>query len=1074
VPRPHLERPVAAAQRRRLTTLVGGIGFGKSTLAEVATRHLDPAWYALTSHDQSLGIVARGIVDALRLRVPALPSDLVLAAAGTQGPDADHDDAQRADAYAALLGAALDDLLDEDLLLVVDGLHQIEEAPAALRLVEGILRQAPRRLHILVISRRHLPFHVERLEDSGQLFEITGPALAFSVEETAALLGLIAGPEAAELADSVQGLAGGWPIATRMTVEMLRRIPVRDRAASLRGWEAREMPLLASLTAQMLADEPEETQRLLATLAHLDEFNVELCEELGFSTARTLVADLLDHGIYLSAGAGPTGHLRLNPLVRREVLSSAPLPADSADDLQRRAARWHALHGDWMACLELHITAGHHDETVDLLARHGDRLLTEGHARALVRAAMSLPPASRTAEVERIEGRAREILGDWEGALACFRHIVPAEGSIAAGDAWRIGLIHHLRGDLDLALATYERGRTGPKEDRTDVALLLAWHAAARWLRGEVHAVAVLAAAALEAAGETEDDRALAAAHTVAAMVCAFEGDRAGNEMHYLRALDHAERARDVLQTIRIHVNRASHHTEEGRYTQALSELEIGLRLADLAGFASFRALALSNAGEAKLRLGRLEEAVSDLVAARSIYERLGSHLIAYPLVHLGTVHRERGERSLARACYEEAIEQARHAGDLQGLVPALTGLARLLRSVDSDSARRYADEAVRAGPVLGHAAALLARGWVAAEDDDRELAAELVERAAAVGRRRRDPMVLAESLELEAALGRVDKERMEQLDEARAIWERLRCPHGELRVELARARLLPPPAGIELGARCERRARRLGFRELADAASRLADEVGDGPVPEIAIFTLGGFRVELGGRALTPENWQSRKARILMKILIARHGGPVNRELILEALWPGEDPARSGSRLSVTLSTLRSVLDPGHARESDFLVGADRTTVWLVSGAAWIDVVEFLAAADRGLDAHRAGARNTGWLERAVALYRGDFLEEATYEEWALGMREQARLAYIAVLHALADHALAEARPDDAARAYLRVLELDHYDEPAHLGLVEAMITAGRHGEAHRLYGVYAARMDELGGEAVPYPHRP
>jgi DNA-binding SARP family transcriptional activator len=52
-----------------------------------------------------------------------------------------------------------------------------------------------------------------------------------------------------------------------------------------------------------------------------------------------------------------------------------------------------------------------------------------------------------------------------------------------------------------------------------------------------------------------------------------------------------------------------------------------------------------------------------------------------------------------------------------------------------------------------------------------------------------------------------------------------------------------------------------------------------------------------------------------------------------------------------------------------------------------------------------------------------------------------------------------------------LRILEIDRYDEQAHLGLVTALAGAGRHGEAHRHYLNYRRAMDDLGVEPAPFP---
>jgi DNA-binding SARP family transcriptional activator len=191
-----------------------------------------------------------------------------------------------------------------------------------------------------------------------------------------------------------------------------------------------------------------------------------------------------------------------------------------------------------------------------------------------------------------------------------------------------------------------------------------------------------------------------------------------------------------------------------------------------------------------------------------------------------------------------------------------------------------------------------------------------------------------------------------------------------------------------------------------------------------------------------------------------------------MEALWPGQSPGPLGNRLSVLLSTVRGVLDPGKRRDQDHFVGADKNAVWLDETNLSVDVEEFLRTADEALRLHRdGGSHAVGRLAAAESVYAGDFLEEDAYEEWALAMREEARATYIAVARALADTAAARGDVDATTRYSLRVLERDPYDEPAHLGLVAALEQAGRHGEARRRFHAYCARMDEIGVESAPFP---
>lgn len=306
----------------------------------------------------------------------------------------------------------------------------------------------------------------------------------------------------------------------------------------------------------------------------------------------------------------------------------------------------------------------------------------------------------RSVAVDRLEGEARHLKGDWEGALTCFGRVARSDGPLAPGIAWRMGLIHHVAGDLDVALSLYSRGVDG--EGLTaDHALVRAWAAAAHWLRSDLPETRRFAEEAWALSRLTSDDRALAACHTALALVAAMEGDRRANDAHYIRALRHAERAGDVQQVIRIRANRGSRLSEEGRYEEALAELDAAITLGELNGFGSFWALSLTNRGQVLAQLGRLDEAMRELLVARDEYQRLESRLVSYPLAHMGYVHLARGETALARAAYEEALEVAEGPGNVQGLSQALAGLARALVDRDPDQARRrstWAEALVRDG----------------------------------------------------------------------------------------------------------------------------------------------------------------------------------------------------------------------------------------------------------------------------------------------------------------------------------------------------------------------------------------
>lgn len=262
---------------------------------------------------------------------------------------------------------------------------------------------------------------------------------------------------------------------------------------------------------------------------------------------------------------------------------------------------------------------------------------------------------------------------------------------------------------------------------------------------------------------------------------------------------------------------------------------------------------------------------------------------------------------------------------------------------------------------------------------------------------------------------------------------------------------------------RLHRRARRIVFGPPTAAELKAGVSIG----------CLGAFWVFRDGAPVPASAWQSKKARTLLKILVARRGRSTTRDFLMEALWPEEDPERLANRLSVALATARAVLDPAKRHPPDHFVTGDKDAIRLNPANLPVDVESFMAAAERGLalDREGQGEEAESLLRAAEAAYAGDFLEEDLYEDWAAALREEARSAYVAVARALARRAAAATDYDSTARYYLRILEKDGWDEGAHLGLVEALERAGRHGEARRRYRTYAERMAEIEVPVTAFP---
>jgi len=1062
VPAPHViarsrvAAALAVAAQRRVTAMVAGAGFGKTTALAAWASEQHCAWYTVSALDRDPIALAKGLLTSLTLRVPGLADALAPALDGARGPDARGGDV--AGALIPALAEALHTRLTTDVTLVLDELQELEGEEAAVRLVTELCHTAPPRLHLVLASRTDLPLAASALRLAGQLQLLTADALGFDVPETAALLDAVAGPPGP--AAEVQRLTGGWPAAVRLVAEALAGAAHPDRVLARMVAADGAVRLVEDLLDREV---PADLAGLLRTAAVLDAFHAPLLRAVGIADADRLLDSAARRGVHVVPAPSPDGWYTLTPLSRAYARTRLAIVPEEVAEVHIRAAEWHAANGGPATALRYLCLAGDGSGVATLLETAGAVLLAGGHAAAVLDALALVPAKDRTPALDLVEGEACQLRGDWDQAVTCLSRLIPDDGPAPAAAAWRLGMIQHLRGEPELALELYVRGRADPDGSAADLALTAAWGAAAAWLTGDADTCRALAADGLTLAESTSDHRALAAVHTALAMLAALDGDRRGNDMHYLRALDHAQKAGDVLQVIRIRANRGSRFLEEGYYTEAIAELETAIGLAEVAGFDSLRTLALYNRGEAARWLGRLEDAARDFSAALAEWQRLGSRMAGYALEGLAAVQADQGHLSLARAAYEEAIELAEPTGDVQGLVPALAGLATVLAPDDPETAAKLTARALALPGSLGHTEALLAAGRIALRRGDPDGLRRYADEAAGTARRRRDRAAIAESLELRGAAAVDPAEKVALLSEAEALWAALRCPLPLARIRLALART--GLSDVDLSD-VERTCRELGARTLAaEAAAARAARSRTRP-PEVAVRVLGAFRVLRAGEPVPYGAWQSRKARDLLKILVSRRGAPVPREVLCELLWPQAEPVRAQGRLSVAISTLRAVLDPQRGHGPDRYIASGEGAVRLRLEQVDVDVEAFLRLA-----AAAAGTPGTDALSAAEAAYTGDFCEEDRYADWAQALREEARATYVSITRSLAYRHAERDDHEAAVRYLLRLLASEPYDEQAHLALVRELDATGRHGDARRMYRGYAARMAELGVELAPYP---
>ncbi|MCL6525688.1 MAG: winged helix-turn-helix domain-containing protein [Thermaceae bacterium] len=235
---------------------------------------------------------------------------------------------------------------------------------------------------------------------------------------------------------------------------------------------------------------------------------------------------------------------------------------------------------------------------------------------------------------------------------------------------------------------------------------------------------------------------------------------------------------------------------------------------------------------------------------------------------------------------------------------------------------------------------------------------------------------------------------------------------------------------------------------------------------PLLEIHTLGGLQVRRRGELLSAKAFGRRQAYTLLKLLLAHRGQTLSKEELCECLWPGEDPRETQRRLHVLMHGLRQALetDPTQPqivlREGEGYRFAPQVRYFL-------DLERFEALLHEG-----EGLEGTAALERyreALALYKGDFLSDEPYADWAELERSYLRERAVGTLFRVAQIAEALHLVHEAQSAYRRILTLDPWREEAYHALIGTMVLSGQEFEARSLFAQYRARMEREGLPVSP-----
>ncbi len=1001
----------------RLQVVTAPAGYGKTTLLAGFAADIEApvCWYSLDSGDQDPSQLFDGILESISARFPGFGESARRRLLEAESPTLDQ--------LARLLTDAIASQIQDFFVLILDDLHLIDRSAPARAFLSRVLELAPEHCHVIMASRTQVELPVvSKLVLQGKAAVISAADLVVDADETRELAAehgcaALSAEQAARLVEE----ADGWVMGVLLGIRALRE-GVATEAASPDELEA-------YLASEVYERQPPEVRDFLLRSSILSRLDPETCDGLFRSKdSRKMLRSLARNNLFIECIDRTKAYYRYHHLLR-DFLRTKFCEEDPARwiEFHCRAAEIREASGDWSEAFSHAVAARRWSSCQRIITAAGPDLLKSGRWVTVIHWLDALPRSLRSddAELVLLDAEARIHLGRNDEAARILTELLNGTG--AAGNA-------SIRGRaLSLRSAAYRLG-SYYREATTDILAAIkllsrssesseALADAERRLaaiyveQGRFSEALEHSRAALDLYRSGFNIRGMSLVHNTLGITHKRMGQLSEAKMHLEQArsgwtkLDNLGMLAMTLNNIGIVYQRL------GQYDLALDTLRSGLENARESGYQRVEAGTLVTIGEVLRDAGRYQEALESFQVGLTKSRRLmEASFVAYATAGLGECYRLVGEREKARILLEEARHQAEeqeqpYEGALFSLQLGVLHYEAGQPDVAVGTLQAACDLLLRMGDkdALGRAYLHLAQAFFAARDYEEAL------------------KWLAKASSMADELG---------YDDFLAVAARNAAPLLQL--------------GIAKGIGKDRLIRILDRIKAARQERRSAPAVGAEQVtrPDIVVHSLGETEVVLGNRPVAEQDWRSTRAKELFFYLLAHPAGQT-REQVTAAMWPDFSPSKASSNFHINLFRARRALFPGV-----FTIDGGRYRI-ARELTVWFDAAEFeglVAGAERPKGEERD---LPSVLERAVGLYRGEFLPEF-YSEWVVDARRGLENKFLRALLALADDHSARNNHSRAIPLLERLLAIDPYQEDAYIRIVRSYLAEGKRALALRTYSHY------------------
>ena len=1050
-----LERPRLIERLERnlgnpLTMVAADAGSGKTTLiADFVTGQSRKAvWYQLDHTDADpavfLGYVAHGIRNTV--------GDLFGEAIFLYLSEAGEDILRYPERAADLLINELLRSVEDPFILVLDDYHHIGRDTVVHKIVDRLVQYSSDLLHLVITTRDFPPLAIMRRRSQSAALVIKREDLLFTDDEVRSLFHktLNVDLKDKEVAD-YRARTNGWITALQLVRQLAEQklhsgsaVEKLDLGDILKQSERDISDYFAE---EVFSREPEEIQKLLLRLSLLESLDLDTCARL-FPDVRcsALLPELVQKNVFLTvAGDSDTEEYRFHPLfrdfLRRRSRAEIGRAAVAAE--RNRIAEYFLATKQWETALTYLVEGENFTRAAEIIADTGAEWIAAGAFMSLRSFTERLPANALEqhpraliyrAEVLRLHGEIQQASVMLKSAAEMLHKNGDSAGEAESLHA--LASIERRKGNFSEAYELLDRAIELAAVDSETYIKCANTRGLCLIVQGQWVDAEKQFRIALDAAERQANERYVRLVTHNLALAPGFRGDF-GEALRWFKRIFREGRAeRQLPQEAIGHLNVARLHLYRGEFDDTEKHLENALELCQLYNMRLLR-------GEIFEAYGNFYREKQDIARAEEYYER-ASNAYEDSSVDISTKELDeeraafyalRGDRARARVLLEKLIVARTAHGNLSGVNTAR------LRLLQIDLIENKTDGIV----------------------DEVEKILESFKEQGQYYYEAVSSMVLAEAL---YAAGRI-RETVEPVKRTLDLSARFDYDYW-LRLEIRRN---PQIFGIdEIADRLPADLR----REIGGGSAK-AVSVAENTVP--AAHAITDLSVKVLGNAdiyrdpekpFAPDAWTTRRARDIFCYIATSKQRRVAKDILIEAFWPGEDPAAIEKNFHPTISHIRKALNSRQSLKENFIVFRDGAYQLNPELSYSIDTEDFeraIAAAETAKREKNTEAFRRS-LESAYELYRGEFMS-GIYDDWADERRAFYTEQFGRVMTAIAKLAFSEKRWADALKFSQQLLKTDPFREDMHRLVMKVLAVQSKPAAVRKQFEeLKAALKDELGIE--------